>query len=101
MKIGEVIKVLIKKRGLSQAEVARKIGRSQTALSQIINGVYKPQSDTLDKLSEVLDIPVAAIHFLSITEEDVPVENRELYKVLAPTMEKYLIDVFTPNVTKL
>lgn len=97
MEIGQVIKLLIKKRGLKQVEVAEKIGKSTTALSQIINGTYKPQSDTLEKLSQVLNVPVAVIHFLSISEEDVPKENLPLFRNLAPSMEKYLIDVFGAN----
>ncbi|MGQ3087606.1 helix-turn-helix transcriptional regulator, partial [Flavobacterium sp.] len=44
MEIGEVIKMFIKNRKMSQADVAKAIGKSTTALSQIINGVYKPQS---------------------------------------------------------
>lgn len=95
MEIGQVIKLLIKKRGLKQVEVAEKIGKSTTALSQIINGTYKPQSDTLEKLSQVLNVPVAVIHFLSISEKDIPEENLPLYRNLAPSMEKYLIDVFS------
>ena len=97
MEIGQVIKLLIKKRGLKQVQVAERIGKSTTALSQIINGTYKPQPDTLEKISEVLDIPVPVIHFLSISENDVPKENLELYRNLAPSMEKYLIDVFSVN----
>ena len=95
MEIGKVIKLLIKKRGLKQVDVAKSIGKSPTALSQIISGVYKPQSETLDKLSEVLNIPTAVIHFLSISEDDIPKENLALYKNLGPSMEKYLIDVFS------
>ena len=94
MQIGEVIKMLIKSRGLSQLEVAKEIGKSPTALSQIINGVYKPQTDTLESLSKLLKVPVPVIHFLSIDEEDVPAENRQLFRTLAPSMERYLIDVF-------
>lgn len=94
MEIGQVIKSLIKKRGMKQKEVAALIGKSPTALSQIINGTYKPQSDTLEKLSEVLNVPVAVIYFLSISESDVPKENLSLYRNLAPSMEKYLMDVF-------
>ncbi|WP_456315673.1 helix-turn-helix domain-containing protein [Pseudomonas shirazensis] len=95
MEIGKVIKLLIKKRGMKQVEVAKLIGKSPTALSQIISGTFKPQSDTLEKISEVLNIPIAVIHFLSISEDDVPKENLPLYRNLAPSIEKYLIDIFS------
>lgn len=94
MEIGEVIKTIIKKRGLSQKFVANEIGKSTTALSQIINGNYKPQADTLEALSKVLKVPVPVFHFLSISEDLVPKDKVPLFRALAPSMEKYLIDVF-------
>ncbi|MGQ2984878.1 helix-turn-helix domain-containing protein [Flavobacterium sp.] len=101
MEIGEVIKMFIKNRKMSQADVAKAIGKSTTALSQIINGVYKPQSDTLEELSRVLKVPVPVLHFLSIDEESVPEENRQLFRALAPSMERYMLDVFNTEPTDL
>lgn len=98
MEIGKVIKLLIKKRGMKQQDVAKLIGKSPTSLSQIISGTYKPQPETLNELSRVLNVPTAVIHFLSISEDDIPKENLPLYRNLGPSMEKYLIDVF--SVTK-
>ena len=46
MKIGEVISSIIKKKGITQIELSKKIGKSPTALSQIINGVYEPNPET-------------------------------------------------------
>jgi transcriptional regulator with XRE-family HTH domain len=97
MEIGKVIKLLIKKRNMKQVEVAKLIGKSPTALSQIISGTFKPQSETLEKLSEVLNVPVAVIHFLSISENDIPKEKLPLYKILAPSIENYLMDIFSVN----
>ena len=101
MEIGEVIRMFIKKRNMSQGEVAKKIGKSRTALSQIINGVYKPQPDTLESLSKVLKVPVPVFHFLCIDEESVPPENRQLFRTLAPSMERYLLDVFDAKIEDL
>lgn len=97
MEIGEVIKLFIKNRKMSQTEVAQAIGKSTTALSQIVNGAYKPQADTLEALSRVLNVPVAVFHFMSIDEESVPPENRQLFKFLAPSMERYLLEVFNAS----
>ncbi|RZJ71723.1 helix-turn-helix transcriptional regulator [Flavobacterium sp.] len=94
MKIGEVIKMFIKARKMSQIDVADKIGKSPTSLSQIINGAYQPQADTLDALSKVLKVPVQVFHFLAIDESMIPPENRALYKAMAPTMERFMLDVF-------
>jgi len=94
MTIGEVIKILLKKKKISQLELAGKIGKSTTAVSQILNGQYSPTTDTLDKISKVVDVPVPIIHFLTITEEDIPEDKIQLYNLLAPSMNKYLNDIF-------
>lgn len=94
MKIGEVINLIIKKKGITQTELAKKIGKSTTALSQIINGVYDPNPETLDKICEVLEVPKAIIYFLTISEKDIPQDKLELYKMLAPTIKDFLVKVF-------
>ncbi|WP_409187223.1 helix-turn-helix domain-containing protein [Antarcticibacterium sp. 1MA-6-2] len=57
MEIGQVLQKLIKQKGLTQAMLAQKIGKSPTALSQIIKGRYYPNPETLDKICEVLEVP--------------------------------------------
>lgn len=94
MSIGEVIKVLMKKKGITQVELAGRIGKSRTAISQILNGGYNPNPDTLDKISKVLEVPVPMIHFMAISEDDIPEEKRAIYKMLQPSMEKYLFEIF-------
>ncbi len=94
MKIGEVINLIIKKKGITQTELAKKIGKSTTALSQIINGVYDPNPETLDKICEALEVPKAIIYFLTISEKDVPNDKVELYKMLSPAIKDFLVKVF-------
>jgi transcriptional regulator with XRE-family HTH domain len=43
--------------GLSQSEVARRVGISPSALSQVERGVRGPSGDTLVRLWEVLEVP--------------------------------------------
>lgn len=94
MKIGEVINLIIKKRGMTQTELAKKIGKSSTALSQIINGAYDPNPETLDKICEALEVPKSILYFLTISEKDIPQDKLELYKMLAPSIKDFLIKVF-------
>lgn len=94
MKIGEVINSIIKKKGITQTELAKKIGKSTTALSQIINGVYDPNPETLDKICEALEVPKAIVYFLTISEKDVPDDKVELYRMLAPSIKDFLVKVF-------
>lgn len=94
MEIGKVVNILIKKKGLTQAEVANRIGKSPTALSQMINGVYNPSPDTLDKICKVLGVPQPILYFLTISEEDIPEDKVELYRMLAPSIKEFLIKIF-------
>lgn len=101
MTLGEVIGNLIKKRGLTQKEVASKIDKSTTALSQIINGVYEPNPETLDKICLVLDVPKPILHFMMISDEDIPEEKKEIYRILEPTIKEFIFSVFGSNQTEV
>lgn len=95
MTIGEVIKDLLDRKNISQKDLAGKIGKSTTAVSQIIKGAYQPNPETLEKIAAVLDIPVAIIHFLTISEEQIPEDKKQLFKFVAPTMENYIYEIFS------
>lgn len=94
MTIGQVIKKIIKKRGLTQVEVAERIGKSTTALSQIINGVYEPNPESLEKLCNVLDVPKPILYFMMISEEDLPDEKKEIFKDFEPLLKDFISEVF-------
>ncbi|MCY1662806.1 helix-turn-helix domain-containing protein [Chryseobacterium sp. SL1] len=94
MTIGQVIKLLLKKKNITQIDLAEQIGKSTTAVSQIITGQYSPTSDTLDKISKALDVPVPIIHFLTISDDDIPEDKKQLYNLLAPSMNKFLNEIF-------
>ena len=54
----EIITLLIKKRlirGLSQAELAKRIGTKQSAISRFESGTYNPTLDFLQKIANCLD----------------------------------------------
>lgn len=94
MTIGQVIKKIIKKRGLTQVEVAKSIGKSTTALSQIINGVYEPNPESLEKLCSVLDVPKPILYFMMISEEDLPEGKKEIFKDFEPVLKDFISEVF-------
>ncbi len=53
-----VIEMIIKKRierGLSQKDLAKKIGTKQSAISRLESGTYNPSLSFLQKVSEALD----------------------------------------------
>lgn len=101
MEIGTIIGILIKQKKLTQVEVAQRIGKSPTALSQIVKGVYNPSPDTLEKICEVLEIPQPILYFLTISEKDIPREKLDLYKMLAPALRDFVFRIFGSEVNTL
>jgi ribosome-binding protein aMBF1 (putative translation factor) len=56
-----VIEIIIKKRierGLSQKELARKIGTKQSAISRLESGTYNPSLSFLQKVSRALNAKI-------------------------------------------
>ncbi len=78
MKIGQLIKEEIKKKGLTQKEIAKIIGKSETAISQIVIGNYNPTQSTIDKICEVLNIEIKFYAIDKTTEKGCPFDE-DLY----------------------
>ena len=91
MNLGTAIKTIRKQMGFSQRELAEKCNISVNALCQIeINNTF-PQKSTINKICEVLEVPTSYLLFFSISDEDVPVENRNLFNSLKPTIKNLLL----------
>lgn len=91
MEVGSAIKMLRKRKGYSQKDLAHECGLSVNALSLIENNSTFPKKATIKKVCEVLDIPTAYLLFFSISDEDVPIEKRESFRDLTPYIEKLLL----------
>lgn len=61
MDLKERVKVLLKDRGITQAELAEKIGVQGGTLSNAISGRYSPTLDTLERIAEALGVSVAEL----------------------------------------
>ncbi len=55
------IKELSKQKGIPLNVLAEKVGISATSLSCIITGKQKPSFDTLERLSDSLNVPISAL----------------------------------------
>ena len=82
MNVGEAIKNLRKKQGLSQKELAFKCGLSANALCSIEKNSSMPSRESLDKICNALDIPVSYLMFFSVSDEDVPAEKRTAFNAM-------------------
>lgn len=90
MNIGNAIRIVRKKKGISQVKLASMIGISQNALCCIEYGRKIPRKSTLDTICKVLDIPMSYVLFAAITDEDVPQEKLSIFKAL----QKPILDLF-------
>jgi transcriptional regulator with XRE-family HTH domain len=88
MNIGEAIKEMRKRYGISQKELAEGAGISATAVCNIEKGHSFPSKETIKAICDAMDIPVSWLLFSSITEEDVPEEKRAIFNALREPMMK-------------
>lgn len=95
MNLGKAIKKFRKERNISQSDLCREAGISLTFLSQIENGRNKPSQDTMEKISEVLGVPVAIIQFYGIEETDIAKNKRSQFKDIFPMVDNLLKDLYT------
>ncbi|MCF8023836.1 MAG: helix-turn-helix domain-containing protein [Clostridiales bacterium] len=58
MNVGERIKAVRKKKGLSQYELAKRADISQSFLSYIERGEKSPTLRTLEKITKAMEIPL-------------------------------------------
>jgi len=59
--LGANVRSLLEVRGMSQAGLAARIGKSQSTVSQIIHGRVPVAIDTLEALADALRVPHAAL----------------------------------------
>ena len=94
MNIGNAIKELRKKHQLSQAELAEQCEMTQTALSQIENGVRRPNEITLKRIANRLKVPEIMIYLLATDIKDIPAEKQEMFKLIFPNVKNMLLSIF-------
>lgn len=59
MKIGTTIRAYRLQKGLSQGDIEKKTGLLRCYLSRVENGHTIPSLDTLSKIAQALDLPIA------------------------------------------
>jgi transcriptional regulator with XRE-family HTH domain len=106
--LGSTVRAQRERRGMTIASLARKVGVSAAAISQIESGAVQPSLATLRRLAASLEIPVFRL-FLPVEEEAVNVVRLEdrvtigrpssgaRYQLLSPSMQGQL-EVMEVNV---
>ena len=70
MNQGATIKKLCKQQGITQKKLAYAIGKSTTAVNQIIKGTYSATPETIIKICTVFNITVDIFYYMCITKEE-------------------------------
>ena len=91
MDIGNAIKLLRKRKDISQKELSNLCGISANALCSIESGGTFPSKSTFAKICNALKIPESYLLLFSISEEDIPENKRILYKTLCESIKEDLI----------
>lgn len=92
MKIGELIKNLRVKRGLTQEELGGYINRSKNAVSMMENDKHFPRLETLDLLAKKMGVPVSYFALGLINVEDVAESKRDSFIILYEGLKKLIYD---------
>ncbi len=93
MHIGEVLKEIRKKRGMTQVEVCNKLGFTQAYLSLVESGEKEnPSNEFLSKIGSLYNVPPQVIVFMTISEKDIPKENKKVFNKLKPLINKVIAE---------
>ena len=78
--LNESLKVLRAYLGMTQAELATKLGLSQSYLSELERGDKEVSIDVLRKYSKELDIPMSSLLFFAESlEGEVPISRKRIF----------------------
>jgi len=95
MDLGETIKSIRKRKGIRQNTFAEHCEITQAYLSQIENNLKEPNLSTLKKIADKLSVPLPILFFLSMNEDDVASDKKEVYTMIAPSVQSLINQFFS------
>lgn len=101
MNIGNAIKQVREHFGVSQVELSKKTGISQTAISQMEKGPKQPSKGSIEKICKAFDIPVALLYVIGMQESDVSASRKHAYDKLYPAMKDFAIQMIGKRKSKI
>lgn len=97
MNIGSIIKNLRKAKKITQTQLAKSSGITQTYLSQIENNQKEPTLATLKIITENLSTPLPILLFMAVESNDIPENKRAAYDAVSPSVKSLLDTLFTDD----
>ena len=96
--IGRGIKYIRKLKGLNQSDLAKIIGSTQEHISKIETDFHTPSKEMIEKISEALKAEPIIFYWYSVTEDDIPKDKVEDFKVLKPSIDELFNLIFKINI---
>lgn len=91
MDIGQAIKILRRKRNMTQGDLASRIGMSVNAVSSWELGKSNPPKDSIKLICDAFHVPVSYLMLSTVEEKDFPENKRLLYRVLLESLKNELL----------
>jgi len=96
MNVGQAIRTLRLKQGMSQRELAAKCGMSVNGVSLLETGRRFPPKATVERVCQAFGIPQSYLMLATIEEDDIPEEKRVLYRALVEPLRDELLEKAEP-----
>ena len=90
MNIGAAIRKSRIRQGMTQQELCKRMGLTQSFMSQIESGKRETTTKQLKKVALILDTPLELIMFMSMDRDQVIPENRKFYDIVKPIMNDWI-----------
>jgi transcriptional regulator with XRE-family HTH domain len=94
MKLGRAIKYVRFVIGMSQGNLAKAVGLSQTYLSQIENEQKLPSLDTLESICKALEVPMFFLLMKAVEKDDIDANKFDMFEKFSPTISHMLEGLF-------
>ncbi len=92
--LGKAIRHFRKEKGYSQKDFCIKFKIDQPYFSQIETGKKTPSIHLIQKIADALKITVLELFWHNLSENDIHPDKLGVYKILRPSMDKMLIEIF-------
>lgn len=92
MDLGKAFKIARKSKGITQKELAEKVGMSHNSISNIEKGASFPPGGTLKKMCDGIGVSTGYVLFCTLEREDIPEAKRELFDAIGPRLKEALLN---------
>lgn len=93
--LGDGITLARTRKDISQDELAKLVGTTQSYISKIETGFNNPSLDMVDKIAEALEIPTPLIMWFGVKREDIAKDKQHLFDILKPSIDEMLLKLFS------